>query len=417
MPPDTSEIACDILIVGAGIAGTAFAAAVRKRGYSVVQVEMAREPLDTARGDHLQCVVVELLDEWGLLPAVMAAGAEKRTGARYVRDTGEVLLHAPHAALQIPHPYYLYLNHERIAETFIAAAMENPDYTLFRPARARNFEMHENGAGIASLTVHLPDDAPAPPGFASGQDVVIRPRMVVGADGRGSRVREVMGFGALTHDYESPLVILFGPRLTSDPLNELKTFMGPKGSLSRIPRLGDQWKLGLPIAKADIAFWKTATLRMRQSAVAARAPELEGFACEVAGFYPVRLLSAEHWARGNTVLIGDACHAMHPARGQGLNVAIRCLARLVDLLPDAADMADADTVMKRLRAYDHGTKPAIDKLLADNHTRGEQMDSLDPTVIAASAAALRAINNDPERLRRYCLQSAGYADSLSALSG
>src|SRR2546423_7121523 len=132
MPPDTTEIACDILIVGAGIAGTALAAAVRGRGYSVVQVEMSRDPLDTARGDHLQCVVVELLEQWGLLPAFWAAGAEKRHGARYLRDTGELLLHASYAGLPIPHPYYLYLHHERIAETFIGSSAENANYPLFR---------------------------------------------------------------------------------------------------------------------------------------------------------------------------------------------------------------------------------------------------------------------------------------------
>ena len=45
------------------------------------------------------------------------------------------------------------------------------------------------------------------------------------------------------------------------------------------------------------------------------------------------------------------------------------------------------------------------------------MDSRDPAIIATSAAALRKIADDPELLRRYRMQSAGYADSLSALSG
>jgi 2-polyprenyl-6-methoxyphenol hydroxylase-like FAD-dependent oxidoreductase len=108
---------------------------------------------------------------------------------------------------------------------------------------------------------------------------------------------------------------------------------------------------------------------------------------------------------------------MHPARGQGMNVAIRCLARLIDLLPDPRDLGDAATLEKRLRAYESGTKPAVDKLLADNHARGEQMDSRDPAVFAAAAMALRKIAEDPELLRRYRMQSAGYADALSALSG
>jgi hypothetical protein len=81
-------------------------------------------------------------------------------------------------------------------------------------------------------------------------------------------------------------------------------------------------------------------------------------------------------------------------------------------LPDAADFADAETVAKRLRAYESSVKPAIDKVLADNHARGEEMDSLDPAVIARSSAALKMIAADAELLRRYCMQAAGYADPL-----
>jgi 2-polyprenyl-6-methoxyphenol hydroxylase-like FAD-dependent oxidoreductase len=247
--------------------------------------------------------------------------------------------------------------------------------------------------------------------------VIVQPRLVVGADGRGSRVREAMGYAAETHDYESPLVILFGPRLAPDPANEIKTFMGPNGTLSRIPRTGGGWKVGTTIAKSEIAFWKTATLRMRQAAIAKLAPELEGFAAALAGFYPVRLLNATQWTRGNTVLLGDACHAMHPARGQGMNMAIRCIARLVDLLPEPAEMANAEILQKRLRAYESGTKPAVEKVLADNHARGETMDARDPAVIETSIRAMRKIAEDPELLRRYRMQSAGYADALSSLSG
>jgi 2-polyprenyl-6-methoxyphenol hydroxylase-like FAD-dependent oxidoreductase len=408
----TATLPCDVLIVGAGIAGSALACALRERGYSIVQTELSDRPLDTARGDHLQCVVVEILEQWGALRAFMDAGAEKRHGALYYSDRNELLLDAPHAGLPIPHPYYLYLNHELIGSTLLALAASNPDYVLFRPARARDLETGPEG--IKSLTLKLPEDAPTPEGFHPGQTVVIKPRMVVGADGRASRVREALKFAAVEHDYDNPLVVLFAPRPEPDPLNRVTTFMGPNGNLSRIPRTGEQWKIGLPIRKADIAFWKTATPKMRKNAILARAPRLESLEAEVAGFYPVKLLNTEKWVHGNTVLVGDACHAMHPARGQGMNVAMRCVAKLANLLPDVGEMVDAEVVLRRLRAYESGVKPAVDKVLAENHERGEEMDSLDPGVITRRMEALKVINADPELLRRYRLASAGYADVLGA---
>jgi 2-polyprenyl-6-methoxyphenol hydroxylase-like FAD-dependent oxidoreductase len=408
--PGSTSIPCDILIAGAGIAGSALACAVRERGYSVVQVELSPEPLDTARGDHFQCVVLEILEQWGALQAFWDAGAEKRPSALYVSDTNELLLDVDYSKLPVPHPYYAYLHHELIGDTFLKLAAKNPNYTLFRPARAREFEIGPEG--IRSLTLKLPDDRAAPDGFHPGQTVVIKPRMVVGADGRGSRVREALSFAVTEYDYENPLVVLFAPRTDSDRTNTVISYMGAHGTISRIPRAFGGWKIGMPIRKSEIAFWKTATPKMRKTAIITRAPQLEDLEAELAGFYPVKMLNSHAWVRGNTVLVGDACHAMHPARGQGMNVSIRCIAKLINLLPDVGEMVDADIVMRRLRAYESGVKPAIDKILADNHERGEAMDAFDPAVIAKTAAALKVINADAELLRRYRMQSAGYADPL-----
>lgn len=373
---------------------------------------MSDRPLDTSRGDHLQCVVLEILDQWGALDAFWAAGAEKRHGAVYKTDKSEQILEVSYGSLSIPHPYYLYLHHELIGETFLKQAAQNPHYVMFKPARARDFDIGPEG--VRSLTISLADAGHVPDGFVNGQRVTIRPRLVVGADGRSSRVREALEFTYDEHEYDSPIVVCFGKRTGTDqdPLNRVTSFMGPNGSVSRIPRAFGNWKVGATIRKSDIHFWKTATDKMRKKAIAQRAAELEGLDLEVGGFYPVKLLNTHKWVRGNTVLVGDACHAMHPARGQGMNVAIRCLAKLVDLLPDVGEMADAEIVARRLKAYESGVKPAIDKILAANHARGSETDSLDPAIIAQVADRMRAISDDPEKRRHYCLQAAGYGDPL-----
>jgi 2-polyprenyl-6-methoxyphenol hydroxylase-like FAD-dependent oxidoreductase len=412
MVAKTHTLPCDILICGAGIAGSALACALRDRGYKVVQVELSDRPLDTARGDHFQCVVVDILERWGALNAFWAAGAEKRHGAIYYTDKDEMLLKSDYTDLDLPHPYYAYLHHELIGETFLKLAAENPHYTLFRPARAREFDVGPEG--IRSLTLKLPEDHAAPDGFTPGDTVVVTPRMVVGADGRGSRVRDVLKFEAQAHEYDNPLVVLFAPRSEMDPLNRVITYMGAHGTITKVPRAFGGWKIGFPIRKSDIAFWKTATPKLRKNAIIDRAPQLAHIEAQLGGFYPVKLINTSKWVHGNTVLVGDACHAMHPARGQGMNVAIRCIAKLMNVMPDASDMANAETVTRHLMAYQNAVKPAIDKVLADNHARGEEMDSLDPTVIARSAAALKVINDNPEMLRRYRLQSAGYTDPLGA---
>ncbi|MBM3513919.1 MAG: FAD-dependent monooxygenase [Alphaproteobacteria bacterium] len=407
MSAHRETIDCDILIVGAGIAGSAAACALRRRGYSVVAVEASNRPLDTARGDHLQAVVVDILDRWGALPAFWAAGAEKRHAARYLTDGGDPIITIDYRTLPVPHPYYLYLHHELIAETFLKLAAENPAFRLMRPARAKDFDVTD--AGIASLTLHLAD------GEASRQ-VVIKPRMVIGADGRTSRVREALGFAFDTHEYENPLVVHFAPRLSADedPLNHFTSFMGPNGSISRIPRAFGAWKLGLVITKDDIAFWKAATLAERRAKVGRIAPQLEPLALELGGFYAITLLNTRNWVKGNTVLLGDACHAMHPARGQGMNVAIRCLDFLTRALPEPADMGRPEVVRAALAAYERNVKPITEKVLAENHALGTARERLGADYVAQTMASLGAIQADPECLRRYTMDSAGYGDWFEA---
>jgi 2-polyprenyl-6-methoxyphenol hydroxylase-like FAD-dependent oxidoreductase len=187
--------------------------------------------------------------------------------------------------------------------------------------------------------------------------------------------------------------------------------MGPNGSISRIPRAFRQWKVGLTIDKADIPFWKTATREMRQAAVGAIAPELGSLDLELGGFYPVTLLNTHRWTAGNTVLVGDACHAMHPARGQGMNVAIRCIDKLVGVLPPPERMQDPSHVADALDSYEQATKPAIDAALAENHALAASRDDLSLNALARSIGHLRAIQADPERRRRHCLAAAGYGDA------
>jgi 2-polyprenyl-6-methoxyphenol hydroxylase-like FAD-dependent oxidoreductase len=408
MSPPSLTLPCDVLIVGAGIAGAAAACALRERGLRLVQVEMSTGPLDTARGDHLQCSVVEILERWGALPALLAAGAEKRHGARYQSVGGAPILDIDYSSLKIPHPYYLYLHHELIASTLLALAARAPGYLGLRGVRARNFELSDGG--LRALEVTLPPELPAPEGVSPGQRLRIEPRLVIGADGRSSRVREALGFAAEQHEYQSPVVLQLAPRRPEerDPRNLFTMFIGPEGTISRIPRAFGGWKLGTTITRAEIGFWKRATLGQRRAAVAALAPELEALEPELAGFYPVKLLNTRRWTTGNTVLVGDACHAMHPARGQGMNVAIRCLDRLVAGLPEAADFGKPEVVAAALAAYEARTRPGIEPLLAENHAQGAARDVREPGQGLRMTAELQRVQDDPKRLAAYTRRSAGY---------
>ena len=392
-----SRINADILLIGAGIAGGAMACALRGRGYRIVVVEKSDQLLDTARGDHLQPGVVELLDQWGLLESFFARGGEKRHGSNYCTADGELLLAAELDDLPLPHPYYLYINHDVMGEVFRDVAAASPDITLLRPVRAWKFHQAP-GRNLTTLDATL----------GNGERITVETAIVIGADGRASKVREAAGFETTEYRYENPMVAMFAPHTHEDPRNEVVVYIGDSGMTFRIPRNGGQWKIGLPIAKKDSAFWARSSAAQRREILARRAPALGELETEFAGFYPVKMINTDRWCKRNVALIGDACHTMHPARGQGMNVAIRNIGKLLGYLPAAGEIHNLPLVCERLRAYDAEQKPQMDPVLNDNHQRALQIDRMDNASAMASIPYFRAIQADPDRHWDYKMESAGY---------
>ena len=388
----------DVLIVGGGIAGTALAARLAPLGWSIVLVERSAGVIDTARGDHLQPYTVELLDRWGILQRFMTDGAEKRKGTVWKSVDGEVLLDGAVDGLGIPHPYYLYLNHERISEVFLSVAAENPGFRLLRPA---SFQ-----------TLVSADDAPkAILRGADKQTITINAGMIVGADGRQSRVRSAASIECERYDYENPFAIVFAKPSQLDPRHDLIAYACDCGSVLVVPRTGGGWKLGVPVPRSDLKFWHKATAEEILEWFGSRLPDIQFTEPSQASFYPVQRVSALQWVKKNVVVIGDACHAMHPARGQGINIALRCVDQLTSALKTCGDTPDRHSLCQSARDYESRTAPKIRVIEEENHRQGMLMDDAGTMPVSAVEHFLRSIAGDPERLMVFRLELAGYDQS------
>ncbi|MDJ0929383.1 MAG: NAD(P)/FAD-dependent oxidoreductase [Gammaproteobacteria bacterium] len=383
----------DVAIVGGGVAGPAMACALAKSGKRILLIERSADPIDTARGDHLQPVTCEWLAGWDALDEMWALGGEKRLGARYLTPDGGLVLDVPCDQLAIPHPYFLFLNHEEISAALLNVAARNAGFELLRPAAAKLVEAGER----YSLEIDR-----------EGQRQEISASLVVAADGRQSRLRRGAGIDASTYQYRNPLPVFFAPRTFDDPRNDVRAYLTDHGVISVIPRNGDQWKIGWPVPPDELAFWRTADTAALSQRISAMVPELEGIQPRFAGVYPVAMVNAERWVDRNLVLIGDACHAMHPGRSQGMNTAIRAVSRLTELLTAQGALDDPGLIAGVLRDFEAGLKPSLDERLVENHARGLQMDQPDPAGTASLRANLASVMSDPAKHETYCLRAAGY---------
>jgi 2-polyprenyl-6-methoxyphenol hydroxylase-like FAD-dependent oxidoreductase len=390
----------DVLIVGGGIAGSALACALRDTGYWVVLVEQRKGRLDTARGDHLQPCTVDALARWGALNRFFERGAGRRIGHEFRSEKGETLLKADYSELPIPHPYFLVFDHDLIAETFLDLACEGSNFDLFRPALAREFKVVDGR--IRSLKIRV-----------DGEDVVIKPHIVVGADGSNSIVRSTLEFGTSEHAYRHPMVALLGPRpLRLKPEDYFFRYSGPEGVLVIQQRMDGRIKITLPVGDEGISWWKKSSKEARACALGRRADILKGCDSEIAGFYPVRMIRALDYVKGNAVLVGDAAHSIHPARGQGLNLGIASLADLINILPGVAEVSSAEKVRQALLQYQGQQQPLMDRIIARNHLAAMDMekgaDADGDAFIQKQNEQIREIAARPELRRMHLLEVTGY---------
>lgn len=397
---EVKTVETDVLIVGGGVAGAALACGLRDSGYWVVVVEGRSGASDTARGDHLQPCAVDALARFGVLDLLLQRGAGRRIGHEFRSESGETLLKADYTELPIAHPYFLVYHHDLLSETLLEFAAAGSNVEVFRPALAREFKVLDGR--IRSLRIHAGDE-----------EVLIKPHIVVGADGSASTVRSTLGFETFEHPYRHPMVALFGPRPPRlKPDNYLFRYSGPKGILIIQQRMDDAIRVTLPVGPEGVEWWKQSGREDRARLLGGQADILKCFDSEIAGCYPVCMAHAIDCVSGNVVLVGDAAHSLHPVRGQGLNLGISSLPTLIACLPSVADVSGAEKVRLALIQYQRIQKPITDRIIARNHHAAMEMemaaDEDRSTFLLRHNAQIREIAARPDLRRMHLLEVTGY---------
>lgn len=323
-----TRIQTDILISGGGVAGLTAAAAFGTAGFSVVCVDPA-PPVTSAADLGADLRTTAFLHP--SIPVLQAAGLWDRL--------------EPHAAaLQImriidaggPEP------EPRIVKDFDAADLSDqpfgwnlPNWLLRREMVARLAELpnvdFRPGTATRSLLTRETEAL-----VTLSDDTRVRARMVIGADGRGSTVREALGIAVETIRYGQKALAFAVTHPI--PHQNISTEIHRSGGPFTLVPLPD--RDGMPCSAVVWMETGPNVARLQSLPVEAFEAEMNARSCHILG--PLRLASrltvwpiisqiAERMAGERTALIAEAAHVLPPIGAQGLNMSLADLRCLLDL--------------------------------------------------------------------------------------
>ena len=390
-----AEINTEVLIIGGGVAGSAAAYALSKEGYEVLLLEKSEKPQDTARGDHLQPAVCEILGKWDVLDQFFKSGAKKRAGSLWFDEDANFLMDANVSKLNIPEPYFMFMNHEDISGVFVSAAEENQNFSFMCPiVSCAHIETNDEESVFEIKS-------------KDGAIKTVATKMIMIADGVASNMGRYFKFERTSFRYERALAVLFSDEYKADDFNNLRTYLTDRGIVTMIPRAKGGCKIGLTINRDEIKSWKKMSPEEYQDFIGQLVPTYKNLKIYSAGIYPPSMIIAENWSKENIVLIGDACHGLHPGRSQGMNTTIKCVDHLLGLLPPKESF-EKKSVAKSLEQYQKEMKSNINELLEANHSMGLSMDSFDRKSKVDEIEKFKLLEQNKEAGHNYRMKSAGY---------
>ncbi|WP_040790848.1 FAD-dependent oxidoreductase [Nocardia paucivorans] len=369
----------DVLIVGAGPVGLTAAVVLKQLGHDVVIVDRQAEGANTSRAAVVHPHTLEILEPYGVVPALVNRGVHTPTFA--IRDRDRLLMAVPFSELPTAYPYTLMIS-QADTEKFLLDRLTELGGKVTRPAVVTGISQESD-----SVTVTLEE----------GES--LRARYLLAADGMHSLVRERSGIGFAGSAYAESFT-LADVRLSGGvPTDEVILYFSPAGLVVVAPLPDNMFRIVATVDEAprdpDIAFV--------QGLLDERGPQAHPAVVEEVVWgsrFRVHHRIADTFRRGRVLLAGDAGHVHSPAGGQGMNLGIEDAVTAATTLSRVL-AGEPETLLDEYAAARHRTAEAVVSIasrLTDLATASERVRPMRNTVMALAGKAAPVRNRLAWRL-------------------
>ena len=309
------------MIAGGGPAGMMAGYLLARAGVLVVILEKHADFNRDFRGDTIHPSTLELMYELGLLDQFLRQPHQELRELRAIVN-GQSVPAADFTKLPTRCKFIAFMPQWDFLNFLSSHAKRFPTFQLYMEAEVVDLLMEDSRVvGVRAKTTR--------------GELEVRADLVIGADGRHSTIHARAGLEQ--REFGVPIDVLWMriSKKQGDPKQTLGFFQ--HGKLFVLLDRDEYWQCGYVIPKGGFDEIKACGLPQFQNDIVGFADFLRDRVAELDDWAKIKLLTVQinrlrDWCRAGLLCIGDSAHAMSPAGGVGINLAIQDAVATANLL-------------------------------------------------------------------------------------
>ena len=404
------EMRADLLIVGAGMVGSALALALKNSGLNILLLDgsplsvkpfTAQDPFEP-RVSALSAASQRILERLGAWEGITGRRVSPYSHMHVWDGSGTGQIHFSAASVHAEVLGHIVEN--RVVQDALLECLQGADIEML--ANARLEQMRRSGDDWL-LTL------------ADGR--TLRAPLVIAADGANSAVRRLTGCETREWDYQHHAIVTSVRCAQAHQRTAWQRFTD-NGPLAFLPlvREGEQdwcsivWSTTPEQAEQLMALDDEAFCRELEFAFEGRLGAV--LSADPRVCVPLRQRHAKRYVAEGLALIGDAAHTIHPLAGQGVNLGFLDAAVLADVVLHAQDRGERLADVQVLSRYERRRMPHNLALMAamEGFERLFQSNSLTARLVRNTG--LKWVDKMPEAKALFVRQALGLSGDLPPLA-